>query len=231
MPAAVVAGAATPSALAAIRSLAQAGAPVLALDHRRSALGRRSRQALGVRGPDPSTFAGELASLLLEVAGALPQRPVVVPTEPAYVRALDAERGRLEEPLRLAFPPIAPVARLVTEGAGGRRLSAGACFSADGELLAGAPARDAVLCLGGDGVQGLVWGEVERSGAKVRAVRVHAGLWLEWERSGVALPRVAYWGALGARLPEPLARARPARPWADPAPLVGRLAAAWARHP
>jgi hypothetical protein len=230
MPAAVVAGAVTRSALAAIRSLARAGAPVLALDHRRSALGRRSRQAQSVRGPDPSGRAGELASLLLELARALPQRPVVVPTESAYVLALDAERDRLGEQLCLAFPPVAAVEALTAEPGGGRRISAGACF-ADGELLTGAPAGGAVACLGGDSLHGLVWGEVEQAGEIYRPVRVEAGLWPEWERSGVDFPRVAYWGALGAQLPAAFTRAQPARPWVGRAPVLRRLAIGWERHP
>jgi hypothetical protein len=231
MPAAVVAGAATPSALAAIRSLARAGAPVLALDHRRSALGGRSRQALSVRGPDPSAPAGELVSLLLELARALPQRPVVVPTEPAYVLALDAERDRLDGQLCPAFPPVAAVEALTAEPDGGRRISAGACVAADGELLAGAPAGGAAACLGGDGLHGLVWGEVEQAGEIYRPVRVEAGLWPGWERSGVDFPRVAYWGALGAQLPAAFTRAQPARPWVGRAPVLRRLAVGWERHP
>jgi hypothetical protein len=231
MPAAVVAGAATRSALAAIRSLARAGAPVLALDHRRSALGRRSRQAQSVRGPDPSGRTGELASLLLDLARALPQRPVVVPTESGYVLALDAERDRLDEQLCLAFPPVAAVEALTAEPGGGRRISVGACLAADGRLLAGAPAGGAVACLGGEGLHGLVWGEVEQGGEIYRPVRVEAGLWPEWEGSGVDFPRVAYWGALGARLTAAFTREQPARPWVGRAPVLRRLAVGWERHP
>jgi hypothetical protein len=53
MPAAVVGGVASPAGLAAIRSLARAGAPVVALDHRRDAIGLRSRFAFPALGPDP----------------------------------------------------------------------------------------------------------------------------------------------------------------------------------
>src|SRR5712691_3320805 len=65
-PTALVVDAGWVNGLAAIRSLGRAGIPVLALDHRRSALGFRSRYARRVLTPDPQdeqAFVSFLAEL------------------------------------------------------------------------------------------------------------------------------------------------------------------------
>ena len=87
--------------LAAIRSLGRAGVPVLALDHRRSALGFRSRYAEPVLCPDPQdeeafvSFLGEL-----EVDGPAP----VFPTHDEPLNAIARAGDRLGERFRFPFP-------------------------------------------------------------------------------------------------------------------------------
>ena len=53
--------------LAAIRSLGRAGIPVLALDHRASPLGFRSRYAQPVRVPDPAADEDGFVAAVAEV--------------------------------------------------------------------------------------------------------------------------------------------------------------------
>jgi D-aspartate ligase len=74
--------------LSAIRSLARAGVPVAALDHRRSALGLRSRLAVPVLGPPPgeSMFPGHLA----EVCELIGRETVAFPTHDDYLVAVNA---------------------------------------------------------------------------------------------------------------------------------------------
>jgi hypothetical protein len=136
MPAALVAGAASPVAPAAIRSLAFAGAPVVALDHRRDAVGFRSRFAFPALSPDPSadreaflTFLGALSERLGRTA------PVFVVADEyrdAFTEAGDRLPGRflLSRPgrdgrasgdcLRVAYWGLLG-ARLPTAPANGKR--------------------------------------------------------------------------------------------------------------
>jgi D-aspartate ligase len=88
--------------LSAIRSLARAGVPVAALDHRRSALGLRSRLAVPVLGPPPgeSAFAEHLA----EVCDAIGREAVAFPTHDDYLVAVNAAAP---DSLRLPFGPPA----------------------------------------------------------------------------------------------------------------------------
>jgi predicted ATP-grasp superfamily ATP-dependent carboligase len=92
--------------LGAIRSLAQHGVRVLALDHRPSALGFRSRQALPLLCPDPFTAEGRFADFLAQLAEVLPAPAPVFATHDdglaAVARAAPALTGRLLCP----FPPI-----------------------------------------------------------------------------------------------------------------------------
>src|SRR5918912_4420191 len=80
--------------LSAIRALARNGVPVVAIDHRRGALGLRSRLALPVIGPPPSErerFAEHLAA----VCEALGRPAVAFPTHDDYLVAVNAEPHRL----------------------------------------------------------------------------------------------------------------------------------------
>jgi predicted ATP-grasp superfamily ATP-dependent carboligase len=83
--------------LSAIRALAGAGVPVVALDHRRQALGLRSRQAVPVVCPRPDEDPAGFASLLHEVAEALGRPAVAFPTHDEYLVAVnrDAPEGML----------------------------------------------------------------------------------------------------------------------------------------
>ena len=87
--------------LSAIRSLARVGAPVVALDHRRAALGMRSRLALGVVGPPPGERE-RFAEHLSQVCDALGREAVAFPTHDDYLVAVNdaAPAG-----LRLPFGP------------------------------------------------------------------------------------------------------------------------------
>ena len=77
--------------LAAIRSLGRAGITVLALDHRTSPLGFRSRYAQPVHVPDPAT---EEDGFVAAVAAAGPG--VLFPTHDPPLNALARNRDRLD---------------------------------------------------------------------------------------------------------------------------------------
>jgi hypothetical protein len=95
MPAALVAGAASPSALPVIRSLALAGAPVIALDHRRDALGFRSRFAFPALGPDPAGGREAFFVFLERLAERLGRAAPVFPVDDSYRSAFADARDRL----------------------------------------------------------------------------------------------------------------------------------------
>ena len=87
--------------LSAIRSLAREGVPVAALDHRRAALGLRSRLAVPVLCPPPAereAFAQHLA----EVCEAIGRETVAFPTHDDYLVAVNAAAPAS---LRLPFGP------------------------------------------------------------------------------------------------------------------------------
>lgn len=95
MPPAVVADAGWVNGLAAIRLLARAGIPVVAIDHRASPLGFRSRHALGVRCPDPVGDPDGLVAFLLELSEALGRPAPIFPTHDDYLNAIVAAGDRL----------------------------------------------------------------------------------------------------------------------------------------
>ena len=86
--------------LAAIRSLGRAGIPVLALDHRQSPLGFRSRYATPVHVPDPAVDEEGFVSRVAEIEGPA----IVFPTHDPPLNALARNAGRLPG-LRFPFPP------------------------------------------------------------------------------------------------------------------------------
>ncbi len=86
--------------LAAIRSLGRAGIPVLALDHRSSPLGFRSRYATPVHVPDP---AADEEGFVVRVAE-IETPAVVFPTHDPPLNALARNRDRLPG-LLFPFPP------------------------------------------------------------------------------------------------------------------------------
>ena len=88
--------------LSAIRSLAAIGVPVIALDHRRQALGLRSRLAAPVVCPHPHEQPEEFAAMLAEICEALPHGAVAFPTHDEYLVAVNRSAPTS---LRLPFGP------------------------------------------------------------------------------------------------------------------------------
>jgi predicted ATP-grasp superfamily ATP-dependent carboligase len=101
-PAAVVLECAYVNGLSAIRSLAAIGVPVVALDHRRQALGLRSRLAASVVCPHPAERPEEFAAVLAEICEALPHGAVAFPTHDDYLVAVNRAAPAS---LRLPFGP------------------------------------------------------------------------------------------------------------------------------
>jgi D-aspartate ligase len=78
--------------LAAIRSLGRAGIPVLAVDHRSSALGFRSRYARPVQAPDPGVDPEAFVERLAELG----EPGVLLPTHDPPLNAVARYRDRLD---------------------------------------------------------------------------------------------------------------------------------------
>ncbi len=104
LPAAVVADVGWVNGLAAIRSLARAGVAVVAIDHRRSALGFRSRHALPVLSPDPVADADGFVSFLVELGDALGRPAPIFPTHDEHLNAVAEARERLGRRFLYPFP-------------------------------------------------------------------------------------------------------------------------------
>jgi hypothetical protein len=103
MPAAIVAGVAWRTALPAIRSLALAGAPVVALDHRRGAIGFRSRFSFPALCPDPASEREAFLTFLERLSGSLGRATPVFPVGDDYRGAFADAGDRL--PGRFLLPP------------------------------------------------------------------------------------------------------------------------------
>src|ERR1044072_5741637 len=88
--------------LSAIRSLAAIDVPVIALDHRRQALGLRSRLAVPVVCPHPHRRPAQVAALVGEICEALPHGAVAFPTHDEYLVAVNRSAPTS---LRLPFGP------------------------------------------------------------------------------------------------------------------------------
>jgi D-aspartate ligase len=104
MPAAVVADVGWVNGLAAIRSLARAGAPVVAIDHRRSALGFRSRHAFPVLCPDPVADEEGFVGFLGELGEALRRPAPIFATHDEYLNTIAAGAERLGSRFLYAHP-------------------------------------------------------------------------------------------------------------------------------
>jgi D-aspartate ligase len=103
-PAALVVDVGWVNGLAAIRSLGRAGVPVIAVDHRESALGFRSRYAVQILSPDPQdedAFVACIAALGEELDGPVP----LFPTHDEPLNAIARGAARLGEKFRYPFPP------------------------------------------------------------------------------------------------------------------------------
>ena len=233
MPAALVADVSTGAGLTALRSLARAGAPVLALDHRPGAPGLHSRHALSLRGPHPADARSAPRARSRGSTSRSTARPVRIATSGLYARALAGD----DAAVRL--------------GEGEPRRAVAACLGADGEPIAlfvaerrrgtdawqaGSPAEsvaeDALELLRARFGQGLVWAELTEAGAPVEA---GAYLWPGHALAlahGVDLARVGYWAALGARFPAGLGGSRHRFAGvADPGPALAAVARLARRRP
>ena len=93
------------SGLAAIRSLGRARIPVLAVDHRRSPLGFRSRYATPVRCPDPHDDLDGFLELLAEVGDAIGRPAPVFPTHDEPLNLIARGRDSLGARFLYPFPP------------------------------------------------------------------------------------------------------------------------------
>ena len=113
-PAAVVVDVGWVNGLAAIRSLGRAGVPVLAVDHRPSALGFRSRYAQARVCPDPQdegAFIDYFAALGEELEAPVP----VFPTHDEPLNAI--ARAGLGDPFRFPFPHWPVLSRIQSKRA------------------------------------------------------------------------------------------------------------------
>lgn len=90
--------------LAAIRSLGRAGAPVIAVDHQRSALGFRSRFALPVVAPDPAEDEDGFIARLVALGDALGEPTPIFPTHDAHLNAIARNRPTLGGHFLCPFP-------------------------------------------------------------------------------------------------------------------------------
>ena len=90
--------------LAAVRSLGRAGIPVYAVDHRRSALGFRSRYAEPRLSPDPVDEEDAYVDFLARLGERLPAPTPVFPTHDPPLNAVARGRERLGERFLYPFP-------------------------------------------------------------------------------------------------------------------------------
>jgi D-aspartate ligase len=115
-PAAIVVDVGWVNGLAAIRSLGRAGVPVIAVDHRESALGFRSRYAVPVVSPDPQdedAFVAFLARLAEELESPIP----IFPTHDEPLNAIARGADRLGERFRYPFPAWEVLGRIQSKRA------------------------------------------------------------------------------------------------------------------
>jgi len=115
-PAAIVVDVGWVNGLAAIRSLGRAGVPVIAVDHRESALGFRSRYAVPVVSPDPQdedAFVAFLARLAEQLEGLIP----IFPTHDEPLNAIARGADRLGERFCYPFPPWEVLGRIQSKRA------------------------------------------------------------------------------------------------------------------
>src|SRR3954447_25885726 len=89
LPPAVVLDCSYVNGLSAIRQLASAGIPVIALDHRRQALGLRSRLAVPVVCPHPADDPAGFAELLADIVDKAGGQAVAFPTHDDYLMAVN----------------------------------------------------------------------------------------------------------------------------------------------
>ncbi len=104
MPKAVVADVGWVNGLAAIRSLGRAGIGVIAVDHRKGALGFRSRYAEAQLSPDPVADEAAYVDFLLELGDRLDRPAPVFPTHDEHLNAIARNREALGDMFLCPFP-------------------------------------------------------------------------------------------------------------------------------
>ena len=110
MPVAVVAGVDGASGLAAVRLLARAGLPVIALDHRPAASGLHSRYALSVTSPNPSDREG-FTGFLRALGDAIARPAPAFPTNDEYLAVFGRASRELGGRFLLPFPELRTLER------------------------------------------------------------------------------------------------------------------------
>jgi len=104
MRTAVVADVGWVNGLAAIRSLGRAGAPVIAVDHRRGALGFHSRYAEARLCPDPVAEEDAYVAFLQAIGDTLEAPAPIFPTHDEHLNAIARHRDELGERFLYPFP-------------------------------------------------------------------------------------------------------------------------------
>ena len=104
MPTAIVADVGWVNGLAAVRSLGRAGAPVIAVDHRRGALGFRSRYASARLSPDPVADEEAYVHFLAALGDSLDRPAPVFPTHDEHLNAIARNRDALGGRFLYPFP-------------------------------------------------------------------------------------------------------------------------------
>jgi D-aspartate ligase len=104
MPAAVVVDVGWVNGLAAVRSLGRLGVPVLALDHRRSAIGLLSRYCRPLVCPDPGPDEGGFVCTLAELGAALDRPAPIFPTHDEALNAIARNADALDGAFLYPFP-------------------------------------------------------------------------------------------------------------------------------
>ena len=104
MPTAVVADVGWVNGLAAVRSLGRAGAPVIAVDHRRGALGFRSRYGSPRLSPDPVAEEAAYVRFLAALGDSLDRPAPIFPTHDEHLNAIAKNRDELGGRFLYPFP-------------------------------------------------------------------------------------------------------------------------------
>lgn len=116
-PPAIVCDVSFVNGLTAIRSLGRMGVPVLAVDHRPSALGFRSRHALALQAPDPGTETEEYVAFLEELGDAVGRSAPILPAHDPPVNAIARHQERLGGRFLYPFPGWAALSRVQSKRA------------------------------------------------------------------------------------------------------------------
>ena len=103
-PPAVVVGVGWVTGLSAIRSLGRAGAPVFAVDHRRSALGFRSRYARPVVCPDHAADEAGFVACLTALGDRLDEPAPIFPTHDEHLNLIAQNRDAFGGRFLYPFP-------------------------------------------------------------------------------------------------------------------------------